>query len=143
MSPQHAQSRTPGQTELHAQGQLQPPVSPRDHAQGPEDAPVTLVEYGDYQCPYCGQAYPLIKALQQRLGVELRFVFRNFPLTEIHPRAFHAALAAESVAATAGEDAFWSMHDAIFAHQRDSAAALDDAHLLGYATAAGADANRV
>jgi protein-disulfide isomerase len=103
------------------------PVGPDDHTAGPSNAPITLVEYGDYECPHCGAAYPVIKEVQQRLGDRLRFVFRNFPLTEIHPRAAPAAAAAEA-AATLG--AFWPMHDLIFEHQD----ALDDADLLTYAT---------
>src|SRR2546422_7231124 len=72
------------------------PVGERDHIQGPPDAQVTLVEYGDYECPFCGQAYPIIKAVQRHLGRRLRFVFRNFPLTEMHPHALKAAMAAEA-----------------------------------------------
>ena len=124
-------------------GNLQQPVGEHDHAQGQADAPVTLVEYGDYQCPYCGMAFPVVQELQRRLGSKLRFVFRNFPLSEIHPYALHAAEAAESVAANSGEDAFWTMHDLIFTHQRDSATALDDDHLVDYAVEAGADGARV
>jgi protein-disulfide isomerase len=116
--------------------QLTLPVSERDRTAGPEDAPVTLVEYGDYECPYCGMAYPIVKAAQQRLGDQLRFVFRNFPLREIHPHAQHAAEAAESAAAQ-GE--FWKMHDAIFEHQH----ALEDGDLVGYAGSLGLDAGRV
>jgi protein-disulfide isomerase len=108
------------------------PVGPRDHAQGPVGAPVTLVEYGDYECPHCGRAYPIVKEVQRRLGPKLRFVFRNFPLSESHPHAQHAAEAAEG-AATQGR--FWEMHDMLFEHQR----ALDDRHLVGYATALGLD----
>lgn len=119
--------------------QLQVPVGEGDHIQGPSAAPVTLVEYGDYQCPHCGTVHPIIKALQQRFGDRLRFVFRNFPLTEMHQQALHAAEAAESVAEHAGEAAFWVMHDAIYEHQQDSGAALSDQHLLEYAAAAGAD----
>ncbi|HEY0777120.1 MAG TPA: DsbA family protein [Gemmatirosa sp.] len=121
---------------------LRVPVSASDHAQGSADAPVTLVEYGDYECPYCGQAARVVKAVQRTLadaGVPLRFVFRNFPLSEIHPHARHAAVAVESVAARADERAFWAMHDALYAHQR----ALDDEHLAQYAAAAGADAAAV
>lgn len=117
---------------------LQPPVNEHDHVAGPADAPVTLVEYGDYQCPHCYRAHPIVRALQKRLGARLRFVFRNFPLTEAHPDALHAAEAAESVNARAGADAFWSMHDAIYSHQQDSDDALDDAHLARYAKSAGA-----
>lgn len=108
------------------------PVGERDHAQGPATAPVTLVEYGDYECPYCGQAYPIVKHIQERLGDSLRFVFRNFPLSELHPHAAHAAEAAE-IAADEGK--FWEMHDTLFEHQR----ALDDAHLRAYAAALGLD----
>jgi protein-disulfide isomerase len=104
---------------------------------------VTLVEYGDYQCPYCGQAYPIVKALQARLGDRLRFVFRNFPLTQIHPDALHAAAAAESVSALAGPEAYWAMHDLLFEHQRDSTHALETPYLIAYAERAGADAERV
>ena len=73
-------------------------VSAGDHIEGPDDAVVTLVEYGDYECPYCGRAYPIVKQIQQ-LGPRLRFVFRNFPLGEMHPHAQHAAEAAETAAA--------------------------------------------
>ena len=120
-------------------GHLAPPVSDRDHAQGGAAAAVTLVEYGDYQCPHCGRAYPIIKRVQERLGARLRFIFRNFPLTEIHPEALHAAEAAEAVAAHGGEKAFWQMHDLIFEHQQD----LGDAALGKLAAKAGADAKSV
>lgn len=123
----------------HPPATLQPPVGPQDHTQGSADAPVTLVEYGDYQCSYCGQAASIVQALQRRLGDRLRFVFRNFPLGEIHPHAPHAAEAAESVAAHGGEAAFWSMHDTLYAHQR----ALDDAQLAQYAGSVGVDAAAV
>jgi protein-disulfide isomerase len=106
---------------------------------GPIEASVTLVEYGDYECPFCRQAHPLVLQLQRQFGQQLRFVFRNFPLTQIHPHALSAAEAAESVAASAGSDAFWRMHHAIFEHQRDSRDALDEAHLIGYAGDSGAD----
>jgi protein-disulfide isomerase len=108
------------------------PVGQRDHRQGPENAPVTLLEYGDYECPYCGEAYPIVKEIQRRLGDRLRFVFRNFPLTQSHPHAQHAAEAAE---AAAGQEKFWEMHDYLFEHQR----ALDDAHLVQYAVALNLD----
>ena len=122
---------------------LKPPVGDEDHAMGPADAPITLVEYGDYQCPHCGRAYPRVKAIQKRFGDRLRFVFRNFPLAESHPEAMHAAEAAESVAASAGEEAFWKMHDLIYEHQQDDLDALDDAHLVRYAVEAGASAKQV
>jgi protein-disulfide isomerase len=102
------------------------PVTAKDHAQGPASAPVTLVEYGDFQCPSCGDAFPLIQKLQHHFGDKLRFVFRNFPL-DMHPYAQHAAEAAEFAAA---HNKFWEMHDALFTHQRN----LADASLLKLAT---------
>ncbi len=122
---------------------LKPPVSETDHLLGQADAPITLVEYGDYQCPHCARAHPRVTTLQQRFGDRLTFVFRNFPLAESHPEAFHAAEAAESVAAHWGTDAFWKMHDLLFEHQQDDLDALDDAHLARYAEAAGASAEQV
>jgi len=110
-------------------------VSARDHIEGPNDAPVTLVEYGDYECPYCGRAYPIVKKLQHELGSQLRFVFRNFPLKEIHPHAQHAAEAAEAAAA---QGRFAEMHDALFEHQRD----LRDLRLSEHAAAIGLDVAR-
>src|SRR2546423_12240032 len=111
------------------------PVSQRDHQQGPETAPVTLVEYGDYECPYCGEAHPIVKELQRRLGDRLRFVFRNFPLTNAHPHAEHAAETAEAAGA---QGKFWEMHDYLYEHQR----ALDDEHLETYAGTLGLDVER-
>lgn len=105
---------------------LDPPVGPEDHARGPENAPFTLVEYGDFQCPYCGAAYPQIRALQQAMGDSLRFVFRNFPLTSLHEHALRAAEFAEA-AASVGK--FWDMHDMLYEHQQ----ALDDRSLVHYA----------
>jgi protein-disulfide isomerase len=102
------------------------PVGSRDHIQGPANAPVTLVEYGDYECPYCGAAYPIVKEVQQRLGERLRFVFRNFPLANMHP---HATLAAEAAEAVGAEGKFWEMHDTLYEHQ----SALTEADLVGYA----------
>jgi protein-disulfide isomerase len=83
--------------------------------QGHDDAPVTLVEYGDYECPYCGMAYPIVKRVQARLGKRLRFVFRNFPLAEAHP---HATVAAELAEASASQGKFWEMHDMLYEHQK-------------------------
>lgn len=112
------------------------PVSEsRDHIQGSADAPVTLVEYGDYECPYTGQAFPIVKEIKSRLGDTICFVFRNFPLNEIHPRAEHAAEAAEAAAA---QNKFWQMHDYLFEHQE----ALDDHHLTVYAQRVGLDTDR-
>jgi protein-disulfide isomerase len=93
---------------------LTPAVSEADHRQGPDDAPVTLVEYGDYECPSCGQAYLIVKEVQRLLGSKMRFVFRNFPLSEKHPHAMRAAEAAE---AAGGQGKFWEMHDMLFEHQ--------------------------
>jgi protein-disulfide isomerase len=86
----------------------------RDHVQGPADADVTLVEYGDYECPYCGEAYPIIKDIQARMGERLRFVFRNFPISTSHPHAEHAAEAAE---AAGSQGRYWQMHDRLYEHQ--------------------------
>jgi protein-disulfide isomerase len=95
---------------------LKIPIASDDHIQGGEHAPVTLVEYGDYECPHCGHAYPIVKRVQKHFGKQLRFVFRNFPLREIHPNAENAAEAAEFAAA---HERFWEMHDAIFENQAD------------------------
>ena len=111
------------------------PVSDRDHQQGPPDAPVTLVEYGDYECPYCGRAYPILKAIQERMAGRLRFVFRNFPITSNHPHAQHAAEAAEAADA---QGRFWEMHDTLYENQH----ALKDADLVGYAATLGLDTER-
>ncbi|MFL5691561.1 MAG: DsbA family protein [Ktedonobacteraceae bacterium] len=108
------------------------PVSERDHSQGPASAAVTLVQYGDYECPYTRQSTTVVRAIQQQLGDQLRFIFRNFPLTEIHPHALHAAFAAEA-AATQGK--FWQMHDYIFHHQHT----LEDSDLEQFAAAVGLD----
>jgi protein-disulfide isomerase len=116
-------------------GDLQVPVNTKDHAQGSDTAPVTLVEYADYECPYSRLAYHVVKGLQRELGDQLRFVYRNFPLREIHPHAQHAAEAAE---AAAQQGWFWEMHDYLFEHQY----ALDDEHLRQYATSLGLDALR-
>src|SRR5260370_26350890 len=91
------------------------PVSARDHIQGNPDAPLTLLEYGDYECPYCGAAYPIVKLVQQQMGDRLRFVFRNFPLAQVHP---HAELAAEAADATRWQGQFWELHDMLYEHQQ-------------------------
>ena len=106
-----------------------------DHRQGRDDAPATLVEYGDYQCPYCGAAHPVVKDVQAVLGDELRFVFRNFPLTQIHE---HAQKAAEAAEAAAGQNAFWPYHDLLFAHQD----ALRRDNLIDYAVSLDLDQTR-
>jgi len=108
------------------------PVDPdRDHIRGPKDALVTLVEYGDFECPYCGQAEPAVRELISQYG-ELRFVFRHLPLTEVHP---HAQLAAEAAEAAAVQGAFWEMHDMLMDHQ----GALTTRDLIGYAAGLGLD----
>jgi protein-disulfide isomerase len=113
-------------------GQLTPAVNANDHAVGPDDAPVTLVEYGDYECPYCGMAYLVVKSAQRELGKQLRFVFRNFPLAEAHP---HARLAAQAAEAAAAHGKFWEMHDLLFEHQ----GALEADDIIGYAKSLGLD----
>lgn len=109
---------------------LAPPVGPDDHAHGPEDAPVTLVEYGDFECPYCGEAHLVLQEVQRAMGARLRFVFRHFPLTEMHPHAGHAAEFSEAAAA-AGR--FWEAHDMLYENQ----AALEDGDLAAYGAALG------
>jgi protein-disulfide isomerase len=110
-------------------------VGERDHIRGPADAPITLVEYGDFECPFCGMAYPVVRELRRRLGDRLRVVFRYFPLRNEHPHAQHAAEAAEAAAA---QGKFWEMHDLLFEHQQ----ALDDADLIRYAAELGLDTDR-
>lgn len=105
---------------------LRVPPSNSDHVKGPARAPVTLVEYGDYQCPYCGQAYWILKEIEDRYRNDLRFVFRNFPLTEIHP---FAMLAAEAAEAADAQGNFWGMHDMLYENQD----ALDFDSILTYA----------
>ncbi|HEX5040085.1 MAG TPA: Na+/H+ antiporter NhaA [Candidatus Limnocylindria bacterium] len=115
---------------------LSEPVDPtRDHIRGASDAPVTLLEYGDYECPYCGRAAPAVKALLDRFDGQVRFVFRHLPLSDVHP---HAALAAEAAEAAGAQDAFWAMHDVLFANQD----ALQPADLLSYAAELGLDAQQ-
>jgi protein-disulfide isomerase len=101
---------------------LTPTVTAKDHTEGPATAPVTLVEYGDYQCPSCGDTFAIVKKLQKHFGDKLRLVFRHFPL-EMHPYAQHAAETAEFAAA---HDKFWPMHDLLYKHQSN----LSDANLL-------------
>lgn len=109
------------------------PVNAQDHAEGPALAPVTLVEYGDYECPYCGQAYPVLKAVQRAMGDRLRFVFRNFPISELHPDAVRAAEFAEA-AAQVGK--FWVAHDLLYERQD----ALAERDLLAYGAEIGLSA---
>lgn len=114
---------------------LTPAVGADDHTQGLPDAKVTLVEYGDYECPHCRQVQPIIAALRMRFGERLRYVFRHFPLNTMHPNAQAAAEAAEAAAA---QGRFWEMHTLLFEHQ----GALDRRHLVVYATELGLDIER-
>jgi protein-disulfide isomerase len=103
----------------------------RDHIQGPTIAPVTLLEYGDYECPYCGQAYVIIKQVQKYLGQKCVLYFAIF-LTQLHP---HAQQAAEAAGSSGGQNKFWEMHDCLYEHQQ----ALDDKRLETYAALLGLD----
>ena len=115
---------------------LSMPVSEsRDHIKGPPSAPVTLVEYGDYECSYCGEAYVILQELHARVGEQVRLVFRNFPLTQVHP---HAQRAAEAAEAAAAQGRFWPAHDLLYEHQD----ALEDDDLLAYAAQLGLDLDR-
>jgi len=116
--------------------QLVVPVGPDDHVEGPDDAAITIVEYGDFQCPYCGQAYPIVKRLQSDFGDSLRLVFRNMPLTNVHPQA---ELAAETAEAVGLQGKFWPMHDVLFENQRD----LSGPAILRYVEDVGADLSQV
>jgi len=112
------------------------PVDPeQDHIRGPNDAPVTLVEYGDFECPYCGRAEPILRDLVAEFGDELRFVFRDLPLSDVHPRA---QLAAEASEAAAAQGRYWEMHDLLFDHQD----ALTPQDLVRYAEELGLDVER-
>lgn len=118
-----------------ASGTLTVPVSDDDHAEGPADAPVTLVEYGDYECPYCGKAFPIVKRIQEQMGDRLRFVFRNFPIATSHP---HARAAAEAAEAAGGQGKFWPMHDELYRHQHT----LERADFVRFATRIGLDVDQ-
>jgi len=109
---------------------LTAPVSDRDHVRGPATARVTLVEYGDYECPFCGAAQPIVREAQAILGDEMRFAYRHFPLSQIHLHSFQAAEAAEAAGA---QGRFWEMHDMLFENQDR----LDTESLLVYARAIG------
>ena len=115
---------------------LDPPPQVDDHVAGPLDAPLVLVMYGDFQCPYCTAAQSSLRRVRERLGDRLRFVFRHFPIPELHPDAQRAAEASE---AAAGQGAFWAMHDALYA----SRGLLGEDDVAGYAAGLGLDAERV
>ncbi len=111
------------------------PVHEWDHIRGPENAAFTLVEYGDYECPACGDLFNTLQSVQQEFGTRLRLVYRHYPLSGIHK---HAQMAAEAAAAAAAQGRFWEMHDLLFEHQD----ALELKHLLRYAEQLGLDVNR-
>jgi protein-disulfide isomerase len=111
------------------------PVHEWDHVRGPENAPFTLVEYGDYQCPDCGLLFGTLQSVQQEFGTRLRLVYRHYPLSGIHK---HAQMAAEAAEAAAAQGGFWEMHDLLFEHQD----ALELKHLLRYAGQLGLDVDR-
>jgi protein-disulfide isomerase len=110
-------------------------VDERDHASGSQTAPVTLLEYGNFQCIHCGRVYSVVKEIQRVMGNDLHFVFRNFPTVRTHPRAIRAAEAAESAGA---QEKFWEMHDELFTHQQ----ALEDHDLSRYAKRIGLNVER-
>jgi protein-disulfide isomerase len=111
---------------------LRPPLHEGDHLAGDPSAPIVLVEFGDYECPFCGRAHPIVEALRQMLGDRLCFAFRHFPLSNAHPHALVAAEAAESAGA---QGRFWAMHNLLFENQD----ALEPVNLLQYATLCGVD----
>jgi protein-disulfide isomerase len=112
------------------------PVTPiRDHIRGPTDAPLTLLEYADFECPYCGMAYPIVENVITQMGDQMRFVFRHFPLVDMHP---HAERAAEASEAAGAQGKFWNMHHMLFENQEN----LSDLLLLGYAQALDLDLAR-
>lgn len=112
---------------MNYQARLRVPVHAADHARGPENAPIVLLEYGDYQCQHCGRAYPVTERLQKALGGDMRFVFRHFPLRELHPNAMDAARAAE---AAGRQGKFWKMHGMLYRNQN----ALDPESLIDHAS---------
>ncbi len=117
---------------------LNVPITVRDHAIGPADAPVTLLEYGDYQCPHCGRAFPVLEELLKTYPDQLRLVYRHFPLMKMHPQAKLAAEAAEAAGGAGGEAKFWEMHRLLFTHQTQ----LDPEDLVRYAQQIGLDLPR-
>ncbi len=114
---------------------LVPPISSGDHVLGSPTAPVTLVEYGDYECPFCGRAHSVVAEVLRRMGDDVRFAFRHFPLAHLHP---HAVLAAEAAESAGAQGRFWPMHATLFENQ--DALELDD--LIGYARRLGLDVRR-
>jgi protein-disulfide isomerase len=117
------------------QAKLRTPVTHEDHATGPGSAPIVLIEYGDFECPYCGRAYGILQRLRRDLAGDLRFVFRNFPLTDVHPDSLNAARAAE---AAARQGRFWDMHDLLFENRHH----LQEANLYSLASTLELDMDR-
>jgi len=109
---------------------LKPPLSERDHIKGLPDAPIELVEYGDFECPHCGRAAVVVNEITEEFGDRLRFAFRHFPLSKMHPHARQAAMAAEAASAQGGQGKFWEMQDLLFAN----ASRLEVQNLIEYAT---------
>src|SRR5437868_4910329 len=107
-------SEPQGRRSHKAMSEAMPALAGRDRVQGRIDALIVLIEYGDFECPYCGQAYPLVKTILERLGDQICFIFRNFPLVNSHPHARHAAEAAEAAGL---QGRYWEMHDLLFQHQ--------------------------
>jgi protein-disulfide isomerase len=114
---------------------LKLPIAERDHLRGAADAPVTLVEYGDFECPHCAIAHGIIEEVLNEAGPIVRFCYRHFPLSNMHP---HAAIAAQATEAAGVQGKFWEMHDVLFLNQD----ALDPDDLIGYAEALGLDVDR-
>src|SRR6267143_172624 len=112
------------------------PDAERDHVSGSANGSIKLLEYGDYECPLCADAQPIVKEIQRRLGDDLLFAFRHFPLSNIHPHAEHAA---ESAEAAGVQGNFWGMHDLLFENQ----GALEDQDLVEYAAELGLDGTRL
>ncbi len=110
-------------------------IHKNDHIEGAYDAPIELIEYADFECSYCGKAYYVVKKIQQELGNDLKFIFKNFPLVELHPYALHAALATEAAGV---QGKFWEMHDILFQNQE----LLEDRDILNYASKIGLDVAR-
>ena len=131
------EKRTGGNARLswHPGGKYTLPVAGRDHIQGHVGAPVALLEYGDFECPVCGEVHSVVKVIQDRLGDELCFAYRHFPITSVHPHSAHAAEAADAARA---QGRFWAMHDLLYENQD----ALEDEDLAQYAVALGLDARR-
>ena len=115
--------------------QLTLSINSKDHILGNPNATLELIEYGDYECPFCGRAYPILKDIKQKLDGDIKFVFRNFPLSKIHPHAFMAAVATEAAAL---QGKFWEMHDIVFENQKS----LDEENIFRFASLLGLDTDR-